>query len=285
MARTVRDTAKLLDVIVGYDTKDPFTVATCYTKDAGNYEAALGNANLQTFRVGILANAFGPDTDPDSAPVNDVIFRAIALLKNNGVAFVEGLDLPALGEWLEKTAFYTLQSKHDIGAFFRSRPDSPFKSFMEMYESKAFHPLNDAFYAIANAPEDPTTDANYYRMRMGQEEFRRAILSILADNQIDFLLFPTAQMLPPTREELYSQKWSSQTFPTNTVIASQAGLPAMSMPAGFTSEGIPVGLELVGKPFAEAQLLQFAYAYEKCAMPRKAPKFDEVREESVRIGS
>src|SRR5262249_59104120 len=47
MARTVRDVAKLLDVIAGYDTKDPFTTVTCYTQDIGNYEALLEKAELK----------------------------------------------------------------------------------------------------------------------------------------------------------------------------------------------------------------------------------------------
>jgi Asp-tRNA(Asn)/Glu-tRNA(Gln) amidotransferase A subunit family amidase len=134
------------------------------------------------------------------------------------------------------------------------------------------------FHDIANGPDDPTTDVDYFQMKNCQEEFRRYILSIMADNQVDFLLFPTVQVLPPTREELYSQKWSSLAFPTNTVIASQSGLPAISIPAGFTSEGIPVGFELVGKPFAETQLLQFAHDYEKCAKPRRTPLLNEAEE-------
>jgi amidase len=142
--------------------------------------------------------------------------------------------------------------------------------------------MNDLFHDIANGPEDPTTDANYYRMRMRQAEFRRTILNMMADKRVDFLIFPTVQVLPPTREELYSQKWTCLTFPTNTVIASQSELPAMSIPAGFTREGIPVGFELVGKPFAEAQLLQFAHDYERHANPRKAPLFNEPIEMNLR---
>ncbi|HTK07448.1 MAG TPA: amidase [Ktedonobacteraceae bacterium] len=273
IARTVRDVAKLLDVIAGYDTKDPFTAATCYTRDIGNYEALLGNAGVKSFRVGILSNVFGPDDDPDAAPVNEVIFRAVELLKKHGATIVDGLTLPDVKQWIQGTSLYGRQSKQDITNFLSRRPGAPAKTFMEIYNNKAFHPMNDLFHDIANGPEDPATDGDYYRMRIRQEEFRRTILNLMAANQVDFLLFPTVQVLPPTREDLYSQKWSSLEFPTNTVIASQSGLPAMSIPAGFSSDDLPVGFELVGRPFAESQLLQFAYAYEKHAQPRKAPQF------------
>jgi amidase len=278
MARSTRDVAKLLDVIAGYDAEDPFTAAAYYTQDIGNYEAALGKAELRTFRVGILTNVFGPDSDPEAAAVNTVIYRAINLLRDNGVTIVDDLVLPKIKKWLQDTSPYGRQSKQDITKFLSSRPNAPVKTFMEIYENEAFHPMNDLFHNIAQGPEDPASDDQYYRMRVRQEEFRRTILNIMGDNQVDFLLFPTVQVLPPTREMLYSQTWSSLEFPINTAIASQAGLPAISIPAGFTSDMIPVGFELIGRPFADSRLLQFAYDYEKHAEPRKAPACVEIME-------
>lgn len=274
IARSVRDAAKLLDVLVGYDPLDPFTVATSYTRDAGQYEASLENAAIQQFRVGILANVFGPDDNPDCKAVNDAVYGAVEFLQRNGVEIVEGLQLPDCNRWIQDTSLYILQSKQDIGRFLHQRPGAPVKTFMDIYDSNAFHPMNDLFHDIAGGPENPAEAANYYKMRVNQEEFRRIILNIMAQNELDFLLFPSVQVLPPTEEELYAQKWTCLTFPTNTVIASQSGLPAMSIPAGFTPEGIPVGFELLGKPFAEARLLQFAHGYEKLAKPRKTPNLD-----------
>ncbi len=62
------------------------------------------------------------------------------------------------------------------------------------------------------------------------------------------------------------------TFPTNALIAAQADLPSISLPAGFSEGGVPVGFELVGKPYGEANLLSLAYSYEKAARPRRAPE-------------
>jgi amidase len=77
--------------------------------------------------------------------------------------------------------------------------------------------------------------------------------------------------VPPTREELVAGKYQALTFPTNTVIGSQAGLPALTIPAGFTEDGLPVGLELLGTPLAEATMLQFGRGWEKAMRPRMAP--------------
>jgi amidase len=56
------------------------------------------------------------------------------------------------------------------------------------------------------------------------------------------------------------------------VIASQSWLPSVSVPAGFTEDGLPVGLEIVGLPFAEAEMLGLAYAFEQATHHRRAPR-------------
>jgi len=271
IARTVQDAAKLLDVLVGFDRNDAFTAATAHAADAGRYEASLEGADMKKFRVGVLASAFGSDEDPDCAPVNDRVRAIVAWLKEQGVEVVEGLEIPDIGQWITDTSLYIMQSKMDINNFLSKRPNTPVGSFKEIYDANLFHPMNDLFHDIDGGPEDPTSDENYYRMRVRQEEFRRAIVHLMLDRGVDFLIYPTVQVMPPKREELYARKWTCLTFPTNTVIASQSGLPAMSVPAGFAGH-LPVGFELVGKPFAEADLLRFAYDYERHAKPRKEPE-------------
>jgi amidase len=273
IARTVRDLAKLLDVIVGYDGKDAFTAAAASTVNAGRYESGLELTDkAAVYRVGILENAFGPDTEADSKVVNDVVRSTIGQLSSDDrVEITGGIELSDLPQWVKDTSLYTVQSKQDIGNFLAQRDNAPMKSFMEIYESNAFHPLNDLFHDIANGPEDPEDDADYYRKRTRQEEFRRRVVNLMAQHNVDFLLYPVVQVLPPTRVELEAQKWTCLTFPTNTVIASQTGLPSLSIPAGFTDARIPVGFELIGKPHSESSLLQFAYDYEQKVNPRIAP--------------
>ncbi|GMK43462.1 hypothetical protein PghCCS26_05890 [Paenibacillus glycanilyticus] len=270
ITRTVRDAAKLMDVLVDFDKNDAFTSAVAYTSDKGQYEAALEGASMQQYRVGVLSDAFGPDSDPDCAPVNEQVRAAVSWLKASGVEVIEGLTIPGMEEWIADTSLYTTQSKKDINAFLSKRPHAPAKSFKEIYDAELFHPMNDLFHDINGGPEEPESDESYYRKRIRQEEFRRTIVHLMMEQGVDFLIYPTVRVLPPTREELYAQKWTCLTFPTNTVIASQSGLPSMSVPAGFAAH-LPVGFELVGKPFAESDLLRFAYAYEQQASPRREP--------------
>lgn len=269
IGRTVSDVARLLDSIVGYDPKDPFTVAA-WPSCGGYADALTENVPSRTWRIGVLETGFG-DTDADAKPVSAVVRAAIARLTELDADLVAGLEIDGLAQWIADTSVYVKQSKSDISRFLTQRPNVPVKDFMTIYESGVFHPFNDLFHGIAGGPDDVERDVDYLRLRLNQERFRRLVLNIFAMNRLDFLVYPTVQVIPPTRVELAAEKYRALTFPTNTVIGSQSGLPALSIPVGFTEDGLPVGMELLGTPFAEAKMLQFAHAWEKAARPRKAP--------------
>lgn len=272
MARSVRDLSKLLDVLVGYDPQDPYTAAAVLAREAGAYEASLALANLQGLRIGVLKQGFDGQ-DETSPAVNAVVGSLLKRLAGAGVEFVD-VDLPDVGDWIGRTSLYIQQSKSDLNRFMGSRPAGARHTFEEIYANQWFHPLNDLFHNLHEGPAVPESAPEYYPQRLAQQEFQRVLLNLYASNRLDFLIYPDVKVLPPKYTDLEAQKWTCLTFPTNTVIASQAHLPAISMPAGFTEGQLPVGVEVVGKPFAESALLNFAYACEQLTQPRRAPELD-----------
>lgn len=268
MARSVADLALLLETLVGYDPADPFTVVAT-TMPRGPYPLAASSPR-NALRVGVLESGFGADTDARCAPVNAVVRSAIAELTRLGAIVVPNLRIDDLSRAIAQTSVYVKQSRSDLTAFLAGR-SGPVASFDAIYERNGFHPENDLFHGIAGGPADATGDAEYLRLRLNQEHFRRRVLGLFADNELDVLVYPSVQVVPPTRAELAGGLYSALTFPTNTVIGSQAGLPALTMPAGFTTAGLPVGLEVLGTPFSEGTLLSFAAGWEAAANPRKAP--------------
>lgn len=270
MARTVADLASLLDVLVGYDPTDPFTAAVAQTPDAGHYRESLAGATFAGQRVGVLESGFGSDDDERAAPVNTVVRAALRRMAAEDVEVVPDLTIDDLAGWVSATSVYVKQSRSDLTSFFAERHGSV-KSFDELHAKGAFEPLNDLIDALAGGPDDVEHDAEYLRLRLNQEEFRRAVLGLMAANGLDFVVCPTVQVVPPTTDEITSRFYTALTFKTNTVIASQTGLPALTIPVGFTEDGLPVGLELIGKPFAEKAMIQFAAAWEAVAPSRRAP--------------
>jgi amidase len=271
IGRTVADVATTLDALAGYDPEDPFTFGPGHMSIGGGYARALDvDLPLTRWRIGVLESGFGSDRNPDMEPVNRLVRAAVGCLGELDVPITPGLQIPELPRWITDTAGYVQQSKSDLDGFLAGRPAAPVSRFMEVYESGRFHPLNDLFHGIAQGPEK-IDEAEYRRIRRSQEDFQELILGVLADHRVDFLVYPTVQVIPPTRNELAAAKYECLTFPTNTVIASQAGMPALTMPVGFTEDGLPVGMELLGTPFSEASMLQFAHAWERSTSFRRAP--------------
>lgn len=270
MARTTADLAALLEAMVGYDPQDPFTVVAATAPRAPYADAVADPGTSLPVRVGVLESGFGADDDARSGPVNTVVRAAITELASLGATVVPDLQIADLGAAIAETSVYVKQSKADVTAFLAGR-DGPVHSYREIYEQGAFHPENDLFHGIITGPDDPDGDAENLRLRLNQQHFQRRVLTLFADNDVDVIVYPTVQVVPPTHDELAAGLYTALTFPTNTVIASQAGLPALSVPVGFTADGLPIGLEVLGTPFSEHVLLRLAAVWEAATAPRRAP--------------
>jgi Asp-tRNA(Asn)/Glu-tRNA(Gln) amidotransferase A subunit family amidase len=93
----------------------------------------------------------------------------------------------------------------------------------------------------------------------------------LASALSDRIRIPGHRRARQGRPERDADKDRALAFPARTVIGSQAGLPALTVPAGFTDDGPPVGMELLGTPLAGAKMLQFARDWESLRRPRRSP--------------
>jgi amidase len=273
MARSVADAAALLDVLVGYDPADPFTAVNVANRrpDAG-YAAGLEEAKLHGTRVGVLRSAFGADDDPNSGPVNAVMAEALRAFGDAGAHVVDDLVIDGLQDLIVTTSLYTVASRRDIDAFLGARPELDPRRVADIVAAGLYHPALDLLEAIAEGPQDPSTDPAYYRGIAARFDFQRAVLDLMARHGLDAIVFPDVQVTPPVKDDIRAGRWNTLTYPTNTLIASQTSLPAVSVPAGFTDDGLPVGMELVAGPYAEPTLLRIAAAFERVVGARRPPK-------------
>lgn len=269
MTRTVRDAVTVFELMTGYDAADSLSV---HYEIAGRrrYTDALDSTGLKRARLGLVTNALGNDQDPYAAPVNAVMNEAVAAIKAAGGTVV-ALEIPNLAQHVLATSMYVNCSKHDINAFLAARPEAPLRTLNQIFESRRYHPMLDLIDACSVGPEMPEYDPQYFRRLAAREEFQRCVLNLMAQHTLDGLIFPDVQVVPPTREQLDTKVWTTLTFPTNTLIASQTWLPAISVPAGFTAAGLPVGIEFVARPYAEATLFRLAFAFEQATQHRRAP--------------
>lgn len=278
MARTVTDMASLLDVLVGYDPNDGWTGATAQT-DVESYAEHLNEDGLEGARLGVLREAFGDEDDPHAAPVTDVVESALETMADAGAELVDPVTIPNLTEQIADTTVYEYYGTIHLDAFIAERDDVPYDSVEEIHEAGAYHPDLDLIEGIAELTGDPEDDLEFWRKSLAQESLRRDILETFAAADLDAIVFPDVQVLAPAVSDL-GDRYTTANFPTNTPIAAQSQCPAISIPGGFSEEGVPVGVELLGTPYDEHRLVEMAYAYERAAdtdtrrPPEAAPPLD-----------
>ncbi len=270
MARTVTDTALLLDALAGFDPADEYTATAAIGRIDGSYTDYLDADALKGARVGTLREAFGGDDVPGASAVNSVIDSALESMRSAGAEIVE-VSIPDLWDQIIFTSLYITHSRHDLNAFFASRPELGLSTIEDVMAKKQYHPMLDLLEMIGEGPADPREDPEYLEKYVAREAFQRQVVNVMAASGLDALCFPSVQVPPPTREELNSGRWPTLEFPTSTLVGAQTWMPAMTVPAGFTDDGLPVGLELLALPYDEATLFRLGYAFEQATQHRRAP--------------
>ncbi|MEX2480665.1 MAG: amidase family protein [Gammaproteobacteria bacterium] len=268
MCRTVEDTARLLQVLVGYDPADPWT-ATAVIAGGAHYVAALDRGALAGRTLGVLRQAFGDAADPEAAPVNEAMSAALTAMRAAGANVVD-VRIPDLDHYIELTSLYLTHSRHDIDAFLAKRP-VPWQRVRDIHAAGLYHRALELFEMVVDGPDEPEAEPDYWQRYTTRETFQRLLINAMAQAGASALIFPTTRIPAPSRSELDAGRWTTFTFPANTLIAAQSWMPAVSVPAGFTEAGLPVGMEMVGLPYREADLLALAYAFEQATMHRRAP--------------
>jgi amidase len=271
MTRTVEDAARLLDVLVGFDPEDPYTAVNRITQHAGSFTDGLADSSMAGKRIGVLREAFADESDPDGARVNAVLEEAFEQIRAAGGETVD-VHIGDLMHLVGFTSLYNTRSHADMDAFFETRPGSGVTGMRAVVESGRFHPKLDLLIGIAETSTDPSDDPDYLDRILAQQDFQRTVVSMLAELDLDAIVFPDAKLPAPTRDDVLSDRWTCLTYPTNTVIASQLHFPAITVPAGFTDNGLPVGLEIMSAPYDEKRLLLVAAAIEKATAARRAPE-------------
>jgi Asp-tRNA(Asn)/Glu-tRNA(Gln) amidotransferase A subunit family amidase len=270
MCRTVTDAATLLDAMVGYDSADPYTSAFVVGGRETGYAKSLEGASLSGKRIGVLRQAFGEKDDPDGEALNKVLDKTLKTMQEAGAVLVD-VEIPDLDHFVAFTSVYLTRSLQDMNAFVAARPDLGVESIEKLYETKQYHEKLDLLEAIATGPKGASEDPEYANRMLAQTEFQRLVIRIMVENDLDVFAFPDVRLPAPSNKDIMDDRWTCLTYPTNTVIASQLHFPAVTVPVGFTESGLPVGLELMGIPYGEKELLHAARGLEMITGARMAP--------------
>ena len=258
MTKDVRDAAILMNVISGYDSKDS-TSAQVETED---FTAKLGQS-VKGIRVGLPKEFFTDGLDPE---IKEAVEKAAKELESQG-AILQEVDLPHMEYAI--AAYYLIapaEASSNLGKFdgvrYGLRNDGSDVAEMTTnsrsagFGSEVKHRILLGTYALRSGYYDAYYLKALQVRRLIQDDFNKAF------EKVDVLLTPTTPNVAFKKGEKISDPLSMYLEDVCTVPVNLAGLPGISLPCGFVN-GMPAGLQLIGKPMDEALLLQVAYAYEQ----------------------
>jgi Asp-tRNA(Asn)/Glu-tRNA(Gln) amidotransferase A subunit family amidase len=266
MARTVRDLATVLDAIVGYDPEDPVT-AMGAGKIPTTYTSYLDAAGLEGARIGILREAMGQQSEPDSedfAKITTVFDRAIAELRGAGATVIDPIVIADLNPLLAKRRGGDADAA--FVAYYSRGGNPPFKTRQEMLSAPDYAKVIRARTASVRAG----TTAEYYESLAAREQLMINLHRVMADHNLDAIVHKTVEHQPTLISEGLNPPYHNSRGAThlNTFLVY---VPSINVPAGFTSDELPVGITFLGRPYTDGTMIKLAYAYEQATHHRKPP--------------
>ena len=258
IARTVMDLAIGLDATIGSDPADSAT-RILDGKQVPKFVDALDSTSLRGKRLGVLTAHFG--NEADDAEGTRVVRAAIDKMKARGAEVVD-ITIPDLDAVIGAAGVIDFELKPDLTDFLASVPNAPVKSLGEILDRGLEHTQLEA--ALRRRENSGTRASDAYKTALAKRiTARDLVVSFLDSNRLDAIVYPTVRRKAAIINE--PQRGA------NCQLSAVTGLPALSMPAGFTPDGLPIGVELLGRPLSDAQLLAMAYDYEQSVKPRRAP--------------
>jgi amidase len=274
MARTVKDLARLLDAMVGYDPEDPVT-GLGVGQSPPSYLDTLDPNGLKGARIGVLRESIGLGSEPDSddfKKVGAVFERNVAELKAAGATIVDPIVIPNLATLLAKRATHPELADDALRRYLARNPDSPLKTRQDIANSpdlsRSIPPSKAEQW---KRPLQKTDRARWGEYLQAREDLMIAIANVMAEHQLDAIVHKSVEHQPTfIKDGLNPPYVSNKGVPViNTFLAYAASI---TVPSGFTTDDLPVGITFFGKAYSEPVLLKLAYAYEQATHHRIPPK-------------
>ena len=259
LARTAEDCALLLQAMAGFDAKD----STCVDQPLDDYLAALTQP-LAGLRIGLPKEYFGEGLDPR---IGEKVMSVVEELKKLG-ATVKDVSLPNMQHAIP--AYYVIapaEASSNLERFdgvrFGYRCENPVnledlykRSRGEGFGAEVKRRIMVGTYALSAGYYDA-----YY---LKAQKIRRLIKNdfVAAFNDVDVILGPTTPNLAWKLAEKNNDPVAAYLEDIYTITANLAGIPGLSMPAGFV-DGLPVGVQLLAPYFQEGRLLNVAHQYQQ----------------------
>jgi len=233
LARSVADCALVMTALAGFDPRDPVSIQAARE----DYHAAIGR-EVRRLRIGIPRSPFFEQLDPE---IDAAVRAAIAVLV--------GLTGPTRDVTIAAPNTYALL---DAETYSYHAPLLADAAKRALYTPLTLQRIMGGASVTAQV---------YIEQRRQMQIARNTIGDVFAD--VDVLVAPTCMVLPKTIEEVVRNPAGEPSLIRNTLPFNVFGIPAISVPCGFTRAGLPIGMQIIGPRLGETAVLALAHAYEQ----------------------
>ena len=268
LMRNVKDMAIVYSVLAGYDPADPVT-QNGVGKTKEDYTKYLRKDGLKNVRLGIIRQLF--ETETADRKILHLMDQAISDLQRSGATIIDPIEIPGFDKLRKATGFCS-RFRYDLKNYLASLGKSaPVSSLDEVVEKKLFREQNiGAIEWAMNETNDPDLmDPPCIDVQGDprRKQFLDAVVETMNKADIDAIIYPSWSNPPRKINDDKSPHGNN-----SPVIAPHTGQPAITVPMGFTKNGLPAGLQFLARPYDEHKLFQYAYAYEQATKHRKPPR-------------
>lgn len=267
MCRTVEDAVRIFEVIAGYDPADPIT-EHCKGKLPENYLQFLDKNGLKGKRIGVFRTYLETETIDDQ--IKALTERALLDLKRLGAEIIDPFVIPDFANLSD--GVWSNHFQHDVNLYLASLGDAaPYKNLDEIYESGIYSPYIKSRIERALNEDIPPEKRDPPSLDLYRDprniRLREAVLKAMKENSVDAFIFPSWSNPPRLVGDMESPAGDN-----SQVLSPHTGLPAITVPMGFTYGSLPAGLQFIGKLFGEPDLIKIVYAYEQGTRHRRPPE-------------
>lgn len=276
LGRSVYDVAVMMDAMAGFDPEDLDTRQGLGRYPLGTWAGQVAVPNLKKYRIGVLREAMS--TLPANAEAQALFDAALEDIRNAGAQVLDpvlsGIDLgrqsdsSSIGVWP-----YEVILAGDV-YLKRLGPKRPFQTMKEMINTVGPDKFVDSYVSALSYPpleEDP----GFLRRYRGRQAIRDLVESLLTRYDLDAFVIQYVST-PPLAKDVSGAAAPAGGRDSRILrgggIVSSTGLPGIVVPAGYTKNNLPVGIEFIGKSFDDLRLLQVAYGYEQATKKRRPPQ-------------
>jgi len=282
IAKNVYDAAVTLDVLAGPTTEDLATYAAQGHIPEDGYAAALDGASLEGKRFGLVGTGWRDDYLPLDPVTAEAYAEAVEMLESLGAEVVDDpFDGTGFRELYGERTFVATQGTHDMFLYLQALgPNAAFHSTAE------WEVLTGREYGRGRrgregstppGPARPSATEQGDAYQAWRHQTRTLFRSVLEDNELDGLFFPQSGVPnrpvveDPERPDYTPNNWAE--IPSN--IVNDIGVPTVTVPFSYFDDGTPFVLAFIGDMWSEAELLAFAYAFERASAGRRPPVLSE----------